>query len=155
MTCLVTYFTLNVNEFTVKLSWLNIYHTLLQLVLVWSSRSSNFIQLYCIKFQLSIKFEKLKGTRKIPTTHFRIWFLYYFLWRLQDECLKRKGGKLRIKLKSEVNLITFNSSEISGSNSRTGLHCHLGHTLTRLPLTIYYQTFLRSASTFKKWMRTK
>jgi len=48
----------------------------------------------------------------------------YVETRLQDECLKRKG-KLRIKLKSEVNLITFNSSQISGSNNREGLHCHL------------------------------
>merc|ERR1719270_1990362 len=44
----------------------------------------------------------------------------YIRTRLEDECLKRKG-KLKIRLKSEVNLITFNSSFFSGSS----LHCHL------------------------------
>ena len=49
------------------------------------------------------------------------------LCRLEDECLKRKG-KLKIRLKSDVNLITFNSSFFSGSS----LHCHLGKTSSDL-----------------------
>ena len=47
-----------------------------------------------------------------------------FIHRLEDECLRGggKSNKLKMKLKSEVNLITFNSSLFSGSS----LHCHLG-----------------------------
>ena len=41
--------------------------------------------------------------------------------RLEDECPGSK--KLKIRLQSEVNLITFNSSQFPGSS----LHCHLGH----------------------------
>ena len=41
--------------------------------------------------------------------------------RLEEECPGSK--KLKIRLQSEVNLITFNSSQFPGSS----LHCHLGH----------------------------
>ena len=60
--------------------------------------------------------------------------------RLEEECPGSK--KLKIRLQSEVNLITFNSSQFPGSS----LHCHLGrvtsHQTLLLPYTLY-MTFRR------------
>ena len=94
--------------------------------------------IYFLLYQIQVvnqisKVEKSSELREIGFQDLISQFLTSMLCRLEDECLKRKG-KLKIRLKSDVNLITFNSSFFSGSS----LHCHLGKTSSDL----FYQNIL-------------
>ena len=77
--------------------------------------------LHCIKFKLSIKFHNLKREpqSELRFQNFNIFILHHC--RLEEECLRGKS-KLKMRLKSDVNIISFNSSQFS----RNSLHCHLG-----------------------------
>ena len=81
----------------------------------------SFSPLYQIQVVNQISQLEKRATIRDEISEFQ--YLHFILHhcRLEEECLRGKS-KLKMRLKSDVNIISFNSSQFS----RNSLHCHLG-----------------------------